>query len=513
MDRDASVLVAICGSRHDGAPVIDPERILDRLDGSAPARIVERLCRRPAAVRELAEEGTARRLALAVCDGRPSTQELREAGSAAGLDPFGVEVLRLDVVGALGPPEAAADRAAAAIAGAVESARREPPTSGARLAPTLEGPAISRRALITLGRRGSRPVASVDQGACLGSSQCGLCIFACPVGAILPSTPTPTVAAESCIACGACLAWCPTGAVGLPAASLEAFAARIGTIASWPWEGRPPGILLGCGGALVRCTEQGPTAAPGWLPVPLPCLSIVTAAWILGALAAGAPAVGLLGCGSGCDAGSDGPARARAAYCRELLTSVGIEPERVLVLEPWPIPPPPTDRPLGASIERLTLREPDGTAAAVLALAPVGSSSNGAAGLTHPASPLGAVVVDEDGCTLCGVCAEACPTGALAFEQGGDEAVLTLDAARCLACDRCAAACPEHVLTIERRTDPDRIRQGRRRLTFGRLVRCTRCGGPVAPERMLARVAEMLPDDPPWLLGPLGRRCSACRGL
>ncbi len=41
------------------------------------------------------------------------------------------------------------------------------------------------------------------------------------------------------------------------------------------------------------------------------------------------------------------------------------------------------------------------------------------------------------GCSLCGVCADECPTGAIAI---GDE--LTTDPARCILCMRCVAVCP-----------------------------------------------------------------------
>jgi ferredoxin len=45
-------------------------------------------------------------------------------------------------------------------------------------------------------------------------------------------------------------------------------------------------------------------------------------------------------------------------------------------------------------------------------------------------------------CSMCGICEEACPTGAMNCETG------QADAEKCIACLRCVALCPDQVLTI-----------------------------------------------------------------
>ncbi|MEK7860964.1 MAG: 4Fe-4S binding protein, partial [Chloroflexota bacterium] len=74
--------------------------------------------------------------------------------------------------------------------------------------------------------------------------------------------------------------------------------------------------------------------------------------------------------------------------------------------------------------------------------------------IAHPASPLGMVLVRREGCTLCGACAEVCPTGALALADEGASLTLTFDPRRCTACQLCVPRCPEGpaVLRVEQRT-------------------------------------------------------------
>ncbi|MBN2489000.1 MAG: 4Fe-4S binding protein [Methanosarcinaceae archaeon] len=53
-------------------------------------------------------------------------------------------------------------------------------------------------------------------------------------------------------------------------------------------------------------------------------------------------------------------------------------------------------------------------------------------------------------CTLCGACAEACPSGALWLEKNGCEMTLTLSYCGCIFCGRCEEVCPNQAIKLTR---------------------------------------------------------------
>lgn len=67
------------------------------------------------------------------------------------------------------------------------------------------------------------------------------------------------------------------------------------------------------------------------------------------------------------------------------------------------------------------------------------------------------------------------------------------------------------MISLERRSAPQAL-AGRRTLKRAEAGRCRRCGAPVAPEPMLARIRELLPEESPALLEVLTGLCLDCRG-
>jgi NAD-dependent dihydropyrimidine dehydrogenase PreA subunit len=49
------------------------------------------------------------------------------------------------------------------------------------------------------------------------------------------------------------------------------------------------------------------------------------------------------------------------------------------------------------------------------------------------------IFIDEDRCTACGLCVEACPEGAIALGESG----ATIDQSLCAGCAACVSACPQ----------------------------------------------------------------------
>lgn len=528
-ETETAALVALCDGAHRGEDGLDPAEIRSSLSSRSLAiavEIVGDLCRRPALLPDLVGATGAARAVLGLCGNRPSSEEVQAWARKAGLDPFGAEAVDLGMVTRTGVHLTAAERAAALLAAAVAAVGASPRTDADQLRMRLPREGVSRRALFAIGPVTYNPVASVDRLTCVGTARCGLCVSTCPVDAIRPSKPTPSVSSESCVACGACVSTCPAGAIGLPGANLGQFEARLASLLSWPWpDGSRPGLLFTCRGATTALRGQSEEGAPtqaDWLPVMVPCLSMVTPGWILAALAAGAPAVGMLGCGDRCGVERGERTRARVDHCRDVLgaltgrdsgsslrflTADGDDPPRALgeVLGE-----PLTAGEVGGPVH---LAEPTATAGALRRLADGRIGGHADVSVPGPASPLGVVHIQQQGCTLCGICAGVCPTFALSFDQRAETATLAFQGGKCLACRHCVDVCPEHVLTVEARTDLPSILGGTRELKRGTVATCRRCGRPVAPTAMVQRLRELLPDQPPELLDLVGGLCLDCRGL
>ena len=61
-------------------------------------------------------------------------------------------------------------------------------------------------------------------------------------------------------------------------------------------------------------------------------------------------------------------------------------------------------------------------------------------------APQGKPVIDEEVCTGCGICVDACPEGAL--ELVGDKAKLAYPD-KCTGCGTCEEQCPNGAITLE----------------------------------------------------------------
>jgi len=495
------VVVAVCDRLGDHD--IDPEAVRERVEADGGTAVVVRdLC----SLREL--PGGVQRTVLGVCPNGPSRADVQTAARRSRLDPFAVESVDLARASALGNPARRVERAAASLTARAAGLTELRPSKPDSLRMRLPEGRVSRRSLLSLGAVTYQPVAAIDPATCVGTERCGLCVALCRFAAIAPTRPQPTVAKDACTACAACVSGCPVDAIALPGADLARFEAELAVLC----RDLLAGLLVSCGG-------WSPNVSPGdtveLLSLAVPCLSIVTPGWILQALAGGAPAVLLAGCGDACTAGSTERIRRHVAYCREVLTVLGVEEASSRVRlhvqgaeDTADLFSIPLSDPLTTDRERVRLVEPWATADGLLRIA-------GDTGATRTVSggPLGVVSVETDGCTLCGSCVAACPTTAVGLETGPVVTTLTFDPSRCVACGNCAEICPEHVIMVERGTDLETLRAGRRTLKAGPIMRCRMCGRTIAPAAMIERIRALLPNESDELLATMTELCNNCRAL
>ncbi len=317
-----------------------------------------------------------------------------------------------------------------------------------------------------------------------GMIGCSLCLDACPTGAVVPRGEAVAVDHGRCTGCGACAGACPTGG-----------------IRALPWGFAAVGEALetlGRAGAPVAlvCEEHPAPPAPGEIPVALPHLGSITWTHLVAAVGAGAPRVRLLPC-PGCRPGLEGAFRT----ARDVLARAGRGESLV-----W------TDGERGGGACAPFLAEPvpwDGPLATRAALlAPLIRAVPDAPPLS---GPFGTLRARPDGCTGCGACAGACPTGAVTADSREPRILFT--AVRCTGCGLCASGCPEGVLGVSPHLEWAAASLAPREIARADPHACPRCGRVFATRQAVEAVAGRLAGRFPHLSTEILSLCPDCRAV
>lgn len=104
------------------------------------------------------------------------------------------------------------------------------------------------------------------------------------------------------------------------------------------------------------------------------------------------------------------------------------------------------------------------------------------------------VILRADDCTLCGFCAQVCPTRALKIMQNAEGDFLSLNIAECVHCTKCARICEFHALEM-RLPAPSAgetliLRQSPH-------VRCQKCEKPIASQAEMNYIVSQI-GEAPW---------------
>lgn len=109
-------------------------------------------------------------------------------------------------------------------------------------------------------------------------------------------------------------------------------------------------------------------------------------------------------------------------------------------------------------------------------------------------------------CTLCGFCAQVCPTRALAIRESASETVLALNAAACVGCGKCERTCEAHALEMKQvPKEPQPSAGSWKVLRQSPRAICRGCGAPMVSRAELDFVAAQI-GQPLWL-----DYCAECR--
>ncbi|MEO1773694.1 MAG: 4Fe-4S binding protein [Pseudomonadota bacterium] len=297
-----------------------------------------------------------------------------------------------------------------------------------------------------------------------GQTGCTRCLTLCPTGAITvaPGDGVEAISLDPhvCAGCGACAAVCPSGAILYDDPPVEAMFRSLRVMAdAWRAAGGdakvgPPRLLVHDdthGAEMIRLAARHGDGLPADV---IPLETRATAAFghaeMLVTLALGYSAVTVLA----------GPKTDVETLGREIdlaeaiAAGAGVPAGRLSVIEPSDpdamaealretVPAPLSLEPILASGGRR-----DGVRLAAKALA--GSEPEAPIALPDGA-PYGAVLVNQDSCTLCLSCAGLCPTGALM--DNPDRPELSFREEACIQCGICETICPEEAIALQPQLD------------------------------------------------------------
>ncbi|WP_425092994.1 4Fe-4S binding protein [Tropicimonas sp. S265A] len=274
---------------------------------------------------------------------------------------------------------------------------------------------------------------------------CTNCLDICPTGAITPNGDHVAIDPMVCAGCGACAALCPSGAITAQDPPVPFLMQRVQTLAgTYAKAGGTDPVLLvhddTHGAEMIRLAARFGRGLPAHIiPLALEKVSGFGHAETLGALASGFAGVTVL----------LSPTTEREALEREtnLANALSDTPRMALLDVADPdamseafyeaVPVPNGAAPVLPMGDRRQI-----TRLAAQALRP-GSDET----LPLPAgSPYGAVLVNQDSCTLCLSCVSLCPSGALTDTE--DKPQLNFQEAACLQCGLCANICPENAIEL-----------------------------------------------------------------
>jgi len=326
------------------------------------------------------------------------------------------------------------------------------------------------------------------------SVRCEACVEACPAAA-LELTEDKVGVSEACTSCGACIPVCPSGVFSVTGYSVSAVVNAVGD---------DPEVRL-------HCSESRGMGGGG---IVVPCLHVIDARMLSAMAAEGVKNIyfgGLEHCGD-CKRGDARETVSQA--CKRIEKWLGDQaPKIASVLED-------DQKQTTQAVDRHDQVKMDRRS--FLRFAGVRAAASAAGWVAPQAEPVvqNVSIFDRDpfaprpveylsivadradripwaekarpplytrtfgsSCTVCEVCAQRCPTGALQLGQDTAGKAITYDAELCTNCTLCAVICPYEAVQSRAFKVEDVLGRERHELVRLETVSCRQCGTRFVPEQ------------------------------
>jgi ferredoxin len=345
-----------------------------------------------------------------------------------------------------------------------------------------------------------------------GQTGCTRCLDVCPTSAIRPDGDHVQIDPMVCAGCGACSALCPSGAIRYDAPPVDHVLRRVRVLAETYLAagGKAPRLLVhdeDHGAEMIALGARYGRGLPAdVIPLAVEALAGFGHAEMLASLAAGFVSVDLLAAPR---------TEAEPIHAEIALASAMGGADRLRLIDERD-PDALCDLLYATSPAPLTVAPvlPMGSRRQIARLAGKALLAEATGPLALPkGAPYGAVIVNQEACTLCLSCASLCPNGALL--DNPDKPQLRFQEDACLQCGICETVCPENAITLQPQFDPTDAALSQRVLHEEEPFPCIECGKLFGVKSTIEKITEKLAGKHSMFqtggAGRLIQMCDDCR--